>query len=50
MLRVVLNLEVETDLDSVHSMIDHINFNSLTESGDDVVEVTSVEVEDFAAF
>jgi hypothetical protein len=47
MIQVVLNLEVDTDLQSVDNIVNHIDWDSLRESGDDVVDVTSVEVENF---
>ena len=46
-IQVTLNLEVETDLDSVEDIVEHIDFNELVYHGDDVVEVNSVEVERF---
>ena len=47
MLQVTLNLEVNTDLESAHQMVDHIDWDELCWHGDDVVEVNSVEVENF---
>ena len=48
MLQVTLNLEVNTDLQSAKNMVDHIDWNELVYHGDDVVEVTAVEVENFS--
>ena len=45
MVQVVLNLEVNTDLQSVDNVVNHIDWDILLDSGDDVVEVTAVEVE-----
>jgi hypothetical protein len=47
MVQVVLNLEVNTDLQSVDDVVNHIDWDTLLESGDDVVEVTAVEAETF---
>ena len=47
MIQVVLSLDVDTDLQSVDSIVNHINWDALLESGDDVVDVTAVEVENF---
>jgi hypothetical protein len=45
MLQVVLNLEVDTDLQSPGDVVNHIDWDALLESGDDVVSVTATEVE-----
>ena len=48
MVQVVLNLEVENyDELSIDSVIEHINWDALLDAGDDVIDVTSVEVENF---
>lgn len=47
MVQVVLNLEVNTDLQSVDDVVNHIDWDTLLDSGDDVVEVTAVEAETF---
>jgi hypothetical protein len=47
MLQVVLNLEVNTDLQSPEDVVNHIDWDALL-SGDDVVEVTATEVENFS--
>ena len=44
--QVVLNLEVDTDLESVSNIVDRVNWDALL-GGDDVINVTSVEVENF---
>ena len=48
MLQVVLNLEVNTDLQSPEDVINHIDWDALLDSGDDVVEVTATEVENYS--
>ena len=48
MLQVVLNLEVDTDLQSPGDVVNHIDWDALLESGDDVVSVTATEVENFS--
>lgn len=48
MLQVVLNLEVNTDLQSPEDIVNHIDWDALLYSGDDVVGVTATEVENFS--
>jgi len=43
--RVVLSIDVATDLTSSDDIINHIDFNKLVEGGDDVVDVNYVDVE-----
>lgn len=48
MLQVVLNLEVDTDLQSPDDVVNHIDWSLLESGGDDVVRVTATEVENFS--
>ena len=43
-IEVNLSLEVDTDLESVEDIVNHIDFFALTNCGDDVVDVNDVEV------